>query len=201
MYRGRDRDGPATLSQAAQPDESGFQMRITPNLPHVLLISDQKAALIPLGPPRTSQGALYIREPEIVAVLAVVFGTVWDAATPPGSSTPEDGTQVVSAHEQAPLKYLAASLTDEAAAQRLGISVRTARQQVACLMSKLGASSRFQAGHEATRRGWLGSATMSADGPVPIPGAAATLLQDAHGDHRIAAWLEPAEDLEKVGLG
>lgn len=81
--------------------------------------------------------------------------------TPPPSSAcldatnPANGTHAVSGDEKALLRLLAAGLTDEAAARRLGISVRTARRQVAVLMNKLGASSRFQAGHRAAQRGWL----------------------------------------------
>ena len=62
---------------------------------------------------------------------------------------------LTTADERALLKLLAAGLTDEAVARRLGRSVRTTRSQVAALMVKLGASSRFQAGHKAAERGWL----------------------------------------------
>ena len=40
-------------------------------------------------------------------------------------------------------------------ARTLGISLRTTRRRVAALMAELGADSRFQAGVEAVRRGWL----------------------------------------------
>jgi DNA-binding CsgD family transcriptional regulator len=70
-------------------------------------------------------------------------------------TNPANGTRAVSGDERALLRLLAAGLTDEAAARRLGISVRTARRQVAVLMDKLGASSRFQAGYRAAQRGWL----------------------------------------------
>ena len=38
---------------------------------------------------------------------------------------------------------------------KLGLSLRTVRRRVADLMTELGADSRFQAGVEAARRGWL----------------------------------------------
>jgi DNA-binding NarL/FixJ family response regulator len=84
-----------------------------------------------------------------------MFGYSWNAATPLGAVATENGTPVISVHEQALLRFLAAGLTDDAAARRLGVSVRTARRQVAAIMARLGASSRFQAGYEAARRGWL----------------------------------------------
>lgn len=60
--------------------------------------------------------------------------------------------------EKALLGLLDTGLTDEAAARQLGVSVRTVRRQMAALMGKLGASSRFQAGHKAAERGWLSDA-------------------------------------------
>ena len=43
----------------------------------------------------------------------------------------------------------------EQVARTLGLSLRTVRRRVAALMTELGADSRFQAGVEAARRGWL----------------------------------------------
>lgn len=50
---------------------------------------------------------------------------------------------------------LAAGLTDEAAAKRLGVSLRTVRRIMAGLMDRLQASSRFEAGLKAAQKGWL----------------------------------------------
>jgi DNA-binding NarL/FixJ family response regulator len=44
---------------------------------------------------------------------------------------------------------------DETIARQLGVSLRTVRRRVAELMDELGASTRFQAGMEAVRRGLL----------------------------------------------
>jgi DNA-binding CsgD family transcriptional regulator len=155
LYHDSARDDPAVLAHAAQLAGSGFQARTTPDLPPVLMISDQHAALIPLDRAHPGNDALCIREPVIVAILAVMFVNAWNTATPLGNTAREGRAQAISAREQALLRYLAAGLTDEATARRLGISLRTTRRQVAALMVKLGASSRFQAGREAARRGWL----------------------------------------------
>ncbi len=143
---------PAALAQAARLAAAGSPPRAAKGLPPVLVISDQRAALIPLDPADPGNGVLCVREPAIVAVLAVIFSTAWDAATPMSISAPAGA---LTAREHALLGYLVAGLTDEATARRLGISVRTARRQVAALMGKLGATSRFQAGHQAAQRGWL----------------------------------------------
>ncbi len=57
--------------------------------------------------------------------------------------------------EQSLLRYLAAGLKDEAIARHLACSRRTLRRRVDGLLDKLGATSRFQAGALAARRGWL----------------------------------------------
>ena len=46
-------------------------------------------------------------------------------------------------------------LTDDAIAAHLGSSARTIRRRVAALMRETSARTRFQAGVEAVRRGWL----------------------------------------------
>ena len=66
------------------------------------------------------------------------------------------------------LRLMAAGLTDEAIAGRLGISARSARRHIAAIMDALGAVSRFQAGAEAARRGWLTGP--AADLTAPPPG-------------------------------
>nr|WP_240522031.1 helix-turn-helix transcriptional regulator [Amycolatopsis vastitatis] len=61
----------------------------------------------------------------------------------------------LSDRERQLLTLLTAGYTDESAAVRLGVSVRTVRRMVAGIMDRLGARSRFQAGVKAADRGWL----------------------------------------------
>ena len=53
------------------------------------------------------------------------------------------------------LGMLAVGLTDEAIGRQLGWHPRTVQRHVRRLMSDLGAQTRFQAGLQAARRGWL----------------------------------------------
>ena len=53
------------------------------------------------------------------------------------------------------LAELADGVKDEQIARNLDLSLRTVRRRVASLMSELGVDTRFQAGVEAVRRGWL----------------------------------------------
>ena len=52
-------------------------------------------------------------------------------------------------------RQLAAGAKDEQIARTMGLSLRTIRRRIADLMIELGADTRFQAGAEAVRRGWL----------------------------------------------
>ncbi|WP_370070018.1 LuxR C-terminal-related transcriptional regulator [Streptacidiphilus sp. MAP5-3] len=54
---------------------------------------------------------------------------------------------------------LAAGLTDQAISRHLGIHERTVRRKIAELTTKLHANSRFQAGVNATKAGWLNNTT------------------------------------------
>jgi DNA-binding NarL/FixJ family response regulator len=74
---------------------------------------------------------------------------------PVGAQRDEGHGEGLSTGEKELLLLLAKGLTDEAAAKRLGVSLRTARRQMAALMERLGATSRFEAGLKAAQRGWL----------------------------------------------
>jgi len=45
--------------------------------------------------------------------------------------------------------------TDEGISRKMDVSIRTVRRTMADLMKRLNAQSRFQAGAEAVRRGWI----------------------------------------------
>jgi DNA-binding NarL/FixJ family response regulator len=53
------------------------------------------------------------------------------------------------------LRQLLSGAKDEQIARTMGLSLRTIRRRIADLMIELGADTRFQAGAEAVRRGWL----------------------------------------------
>jgi DNA-binding NarL/FixJ family response regulator len=53
------------------------------------------------------------------------------------------------------LALLLAGLKDDAIARQLGLSTRTMRRRMKHLLDLLGADNRFQAGVQATRRGWI----------------------------------------------
>ena len=92
--------------------------------------------------------------PVLVGGVYSLFTAAWEAAIDLGvclrGEVPE-----LAAEDREILRALGAGLTDEAAARRLGTSLRTYRRRVAELMAALEAGSRFQAG---ARAGELGLA-------------------------------------------
>ncbi|MEV1046892.1 helix-turn-helix transcriptional regulator [Streptomyces sp. NPDC049916] len=137
----------ATLAHVRRLTGDGGRFRgcATP-LPE-MIVFDGSVALVPLDPRNTAAGALQIAGPGLVAPLVFLFEQTWSSATPLG-----DGPN---GKELALLRLVAEGYTDAAAAGRLHVSHRTARRMMAVLMERLDARSRFEAGVEAARRGWL----------------------------------------------
>jgi DNA-binding CsgD family transcriptional regulator len=157
LYHDSTRSDPAALARARHVARTGAEVRTAPIPPLPVVICDRQIALIPVGRER-HEAALCVREPTVVAVLSSVFDNSWDTATPLDSRITSDQTTGLTPSERALLQLLAGGLTDEAAAKRLGVSLRTVRRQMNALMTRLQATSRFQAGHNAAHRGWLNPA-------------------------------------------
>ncbi|MFI6354228.1 LuxR C-terminal-related transcriptional regulator [Streptomyces sp. NPDC050743] len=86
-----------------------------------------------------------------------LFEACWRQATPVfGSEAQETEDDLdLSATDRALLHLLHAGLKDETTCRQLGLSERTLRRRITDLTARLGATSRFQAGAQAVRRGWL----------------------------------------------
>ncbi|MEU3916026.1 MULTISPECIES: helix-turn-helix transcriptional regulator [unclassified Streptomyces] len=155
LYQDSVRNDRATLAYARWMTEEGGLVRTCPVLPPRLLVFDREVAVVPVDPANTKLGALCTREPGIVATMTALFEQTWRSAVPLGADRDVDADSGLSPGEKELLGFLAAGMTDEAAAKRLGLSLRTVRRQMAGLMERLGASSRFEAGLKAAQRGWL----------------------------------------------
>ncbi|MBG0827818.1 helix-turn-helix transcriptional regulator [Planomonospora sp. ID67723] len=133
-------------------EEAGAHIRTLPSVPSWFLVAGAGTA----GMPAQWGGALaenaynfhLVRACVVVASLRTLFEELWARAAPLPWSRPRDGAVRV-------LRLAAQGVSDEVIARQLGISVRTVRARFAEAMAELGAQSRFQAGVEAARRGWL----------------------------------------------
>lgn len=134
--------------------EHGAEVRIADTLPHRLVIVDRTVSFLPIDPRRVSAGALVVREPAINANLVMLFESLWSGAQDMEEAL-KTGAPSASDLDRSVLMLMSSGVKDEAAARQLGISDRTYRRHVADILIRLGASSRFQAGVEAVRHGWL----------------------------------------------
>ncbi|WP_415954492.1 helix-turn-helix domain-containing protein [Streptomyces sp. KLOTTS4A1] len=105
----------------------------------------------------TAPHAELVTSPALVAALTALFEHAWEAALPAAATT---SVSVQRHHdlddqERELLALLGEGLTDEVAARRLGVSLRTVRRIAAGLLTRHGARSRFQLGVVTGQRGWL----------------------------------------------
>ncbi|WP_018347962.1 helix-turn-helix transcriptional regulator [Longispora albida] len=148
------RNDQATLAHARWLTELGGQMRTVPVVPIPLLLLDRRIAILPIDPADPRAGALETHSPGMTAAAHALFALAWSSGTPFGQA-PNADDQGRSPTDRALLEIAAAGHTDEAAARKLGVSLRTVRRQMSDLMTRLDATSRFQAGVNAVRKGWL----------------------------------------------
>jgi DNA-binding CsgD family transcriptional regulator len=153
VYQDGCRNHAETLRYAQWLAARGGQTRSCPTLPMSLVIVDRRVALVPLDPAEPRRGALEVTAPGVVEGLCALFEHVWAISVPFGEA-PADG-HGLSPVERTLLRLLLDGVTDETAARRLGVSLRTVRRTMSSLMSRLGARSRFEAGARAVQRGWL----------------------------------------------
>ncbi|WP_405876641.1 DNA-binding response regulator [Streptomyces sp. NBC_00005] len=121
-------------------------------LPHETILIDRRVMI--LAGQETPTGREYTVTTSQILVDGVhsLFRAIWDAAVDLETYLRSDVPHL-DADGRMILKALASGLTDESAAKRLGVSLRTYRRRVAELMAQLEAGSRFQAG---LRAGELG---------------------------------------------
>lgn len=133
--------------------EAGEVVRVVAVVPSRMVVLGKEAALVPDRWGDDTGRRLLIREHSLVAALTDLFESMWEHAM----SVPGLGDDAVDpgGERRLLLQQLARGERDERIARTLGVSLRTVRRRVADVMVDLGAESRFQAGVEAVRRGWI----------------------------------------------
>ncbi len=130
--------------------DAGERVKVVPHVPTRMAVFGEEAAILPKRWGENSGQRLLIREPAIVACCIGYFDLLWGRAVHFSSLRGESGEP-----RQALLEMLASGAKDEQISRALDMSLRTVRRRIAFLMAELGVDSRFQAGMEAVRRGWL----------------------------------------------
>lgn len=143
------------LEYAATIHRLGGEVRATPTLPMRLLLFDQEIAIMPMDPMDQTAGAVIHRSPAVVSVALALFDSYWSRAGELFSPEDRDNNTPLTPHEAEVLRLLAGGAKDEQVARLLGISLRTARRITANLSERLDATSRFELGVAAAKRGWV----------------------------------------------
>jgi len=130
--------------------EEGEEVRLIDDLPTRLFVIAGTHAILPEPLGFSDSPRLLVRQGSLVAALTLLFELYWERAVP---------VHEVSGANRAErtfiLRQLQSGAKDEQIARTMGLSLRTVRRRVSDLMIELGADTRFQAGAEAVRRGWL----------------------------------------------
>jgi DNA-binding CsgD family transcriptional regulator len=146
-------DDPDRSANMIHSVSRGEQARILPEPPMKLLIADDDRALLPLDPAEAAAGiSLVVHRSGLLDALLSVFETLWRLAVP---VTADGRAEQLDPRSREILTLMAAGATDEAIARRVGLSRRSVVRQTSMLLERLGATTRFQAGVQAARRGWL----------------------------------------------
>lgn len=133
----------------------GEESRVLPELPFKLRIYDRRAGVVPLmSNDQSVEGVAVIHRSGILLALVALFEAYWERAFPVAGGATARPAELTDKDVEV-LRLLGTGLKDEAIARQLGISMRTVRRRVLRMMDLLHASTRFQAGAQAMRRGWL----------------------------------------------
>ncbi|MEV6411620.1 LuxR C-terminal-related transcriptional regulator [Kribbella sp. NPDC051718] len=143
------------IDYAATLHRLGGEVRATPTLPMRLLILDQEIAIMAMDPENPTAGALIHRSPAVLFLAMALFDAYWARASELFSPEDRDDNNPLTPHEAEVLRLLAGGAKDEQVARLLGISLRTARRITANLSERLDATSRFELGVAAAKRGWV----------------------------------------------
>ncbi|MFD1542455.1 helix-turn-helix transcriptional regulator [Nonomuraea guangzhouensis] len=143
---------PGVRDQLTRLLATGGTVRTLDRVPSWFMTAGSDAAGLPAlwggNLPDHAYNFYLVRTPIVVGMLRSLFEELWGRAVPlPWGRRGEGVVQV--------LRLAAQGMCDDSIARQLGVSVRTVRARFADAMVQLGAQSRFHAGVEAARRGWL----------------------------------------------
>ncbi|HEX2131584.1 MAG TPA: helix-turn-helix transcriptional regulator [Actinophytocola sp.] len=151
VFPGQVRRSVAAEAHLADLARSGASVRTALRVPADILVVDNALAVFP-GRRAAGGDVVVVGLSSIVATAIELFERTWAGGEPFAAP---NRAQRLGVREREVLRGLSAGWADETVAARLGVSVRTVRREIAVIMHRLDARSRFQAGVRAAARGWL----------------------------------------------
>jgi len=147
---------PGRMDNILDGIRSGERARTGPALPVKLVICDETMAIVSSAEDHGNEMAYVLHPSSLLDLTFGLFEAMWDRATPITRAEPGTASEdAFGPQERRLLALLASGATDAVIARTFGWSVRTVQRHLHDLMDRLGARTRFQAGMEAVRRGWL----------------------------------------------
>ncbi|ANZ36051.1 hypothetical protein BBK82_08195 [Lentzea guizhouensis] len=135
---------------------SGWQVRLLHGVPVEMVLIDDNAALLARKGDAAAEHVWFVRSSPLLEIMIDVFHTLWSLAAPVTGhivmGLDDDG---ITEQDRALLVMLAAGATDVLIAEKLDLGLRTVQRRLQVLSGRLGARTRFQAGLNAAKRGWL----------------------------------------------
>ena len=160
---------PAGAEAVGQAISMGEQARVLGDVPMTLFFGDDEECLI-IVPGHQGRRVIGVSIPpsSLQRAISETFESFWRVAVPVPSWTADRHRDPLGldSDERVVLSLLAAGLTDERIARELGASERTVRRRILQLQERVGVTTRFQLGAQASRYGWLGGGEAD-DGELP----------------------------------
>jgi sugar-specific transcriptional regulator TrmB len=144
-----------SYARAMQLRDHGEQARLLPGLPTKLMIVDRRVALMPLLIGSGLQQSAIIHRSTLLDSMITLFEVFWNRALPLDGQPATEPPSELSDSDRKLLGLLVTGAKDEAIARALGVSLRTLHRRMQQLLTLLDADTRFQAGMQAARRGWV----------------------------------------------
>lgn len=153
LYQDTIYQDPDRLRHALAVTAAGAQARTLPDPPLKVIVADGERATIVLhnDERRGDPMGLRIGPSPTLDLMMRTFDVLWSLSAPISVNPSEP----LDERDRAILTLMGLGATDDTIARRLGMSRRTVVRRTASLLERLGASTRFQAGVQAIRRGWL----------------------------------------------
>lgn len=139
---------------------AGHAVGVANGLPFSAVLADSTAAIIDVTAfAEEGEGSVEVRLPPSVQAVRRLLEVMWGLSTPYGrhlrDAMDDEGVLPLAVRDRRILALLTTGASDQVIARQSGVSVRTVERRVRYLMDRLGAATRFQAGVQAARRGWI----------------------------------------------